>query len=322
MDGLLIVDKPSGPTSHDVVARVRRLLGERRVGHTGTLDPLASGVLPLVVGRATRLARFLSGSDKTYEAEIRLGVSTDTCDALGQPVGAPYDGPWPGRAAIETALDRYRGTFLQQPPAFSAKKIEGRRSYELARRAMPPAAAVTASSPSDPDAEAERPVVLPAPVRVTAHAIELLEAEGPVVRLRLTCSAGFYVRALADDLGAALGTGAHLTALRRTASAGVTLAGAIPLEVLEAGGGAAARTALVPMDAMLESMPAVTLVPDAVKRALNGRDLGPSDAAGGLETVTQGTAAHVRLLDPAGRLVGIAERSGAPGLLHPAVVLM
>src|SRR5688572_21924316 len=134
MDGLLVVDKPVGPTSHDVVARVRRATGERRIGHTGTLDPGASGVLPLVLGRATRLARFLSGMDKGYAAVVRLGVSTDTFDAAGQSVGEPYCGGMPDRSAIERALESFCGTFLQQPPIFSAKKIGGVRSHRLARQ--------------------------------------------------------------------------------------------------------------------------------------------------------------------------------------------
>src|SRR5436190_12148679 len=125
MDGLIVIDKPEGPTSHDVVARLRRVLRERRIGHTGTLDPAASGVLPLVIGRATRLARFLSARDKSYEAVIRLGVATDTYDAHGQASGLPHSGAWPSRDEIERALDAFRGTFLQQPPAFSAKKSDG-----------------------------------------------------------------------------------------------------------------------------------------------------------------------------------------------------
>src|SRR5438552_1546326 len=133
LDGLLVIDKPVGPTSHDVVARVRRILGERRVGHTGTLDPLASGVLLLVIGRATRLAQFLSADMKRYEATIRLGFSTDTYDALGQPTTATYQGALPSAERIEEALNLFRGTFAQQPPAFSAKKIDGRRSYRIAR---------------------------------------------------------------------------------------------------------------------------------------------------------------------------------------------
>src|SRR5258708_20637886 len=133
MDGLLVIDKPSGPTSHDVVARMRRVLGEKRIGHTGTLDPLGTGVLPLVLGRATRLARFLSGSDKTYEAVITLGVATDTADSHGTAVGAPHEGPLPAVRDVERALDAFRGSFLQQPPASSPQKIAGVRSYELAR---------------------------------------------------------------------------------------------------------------------------------------------------------------------------------------------
>src|SRR6476660_433672 len=128
MDGVIVIDKPVGPTSHDVVSRVRRAIGERRVGHTGTLDPAASGVLPLVVGRATRLARFLSAADKSYDAVIRLGISTRTGDAEGERLGAEYVGPLPSFETIDTALREFRGTFRQQPPAYSAKKIGGRRS--------------------------------------------------------------------------------------------------------------------------------------------------------------------------------------------------
>src|SRR3954447_478494 len=133
MDGLLIIDKPAGPTSHDIVSRMRRVLREKRIGHTGTLDPAATGVLLLVLGRATRLAQFLSASDKAYEAVVRLGFATDTADAMGEPAGPIWTGPLPSREAIEAALENFRGTFLQQPPAFSAKKIDGKRSHALAR---------------------------------------------------------------------------------------------------------------------------------------------------------------------------------------------
>ena len=136
MDGLLIIDKPAGPTSHDVVARMRRALHEPRIGHTGTLDPAATGVLLLVLGRATRLARFLSASDKSYEAVVRLGFSTDTLDARGRTTGPVSQASLPSREAIDAALDAFRGTFLQQPPAFSAKKIDGTRSHKLARARM------------------------------------------------------------------------------------------------------------------------------------------------------------------------------------------
>lgn len=314
MDGLLVIDKPSGLTSHDIVARARRVLRERRIGHTGTLDPMASGVLPLVVGRATRLARFLSAGDKRYDATVRLGVSTDTRDATGTAVGPRFEGPWPKREAIDAALTAFRGTFLQQPPAFSAKKIGGQRSYVLARQAQRAGA-------DEEDAALAVDLRQPEPVTVTAHRIDLLEADGPVIRLDVLCSAGFYVRSLAHDLGTALGTGAHLAALRRTMSAGVTLDAAHALAAIEAGGAETARAALVPMDAMLAGMTAVHLTTEAVKRVACGRDVGPADAVGGTASDWP-VAPWVRLLDPAGHLVAVAEPAAAPGLLHPAVVLM
>src|SRR5436309_15853724 len=169
MDGVLVIDKPVGLTSHDVVARARRILRERRVGHTGTLDPAATGVLPLVIGRATRLARFLSASDKSYDAVVVLGMASDTGDATGTPIGSPHQGPLPSRDAIDHALDAFRGTFMQQPPAYSAKKIEGKRSYTLARagnlrpRRQPPSPPGTSVPGED---------LRPQPVSVTVHRLE------------------------------------------------------------------------------------------------------------------------------------------------------
>src|SRR5215218_2360622 len=165
MDGLLIIDKPSGPTSHDIVSRMRRVLREKRIGHTGTLDPAATGVLLLVVGKATRLAKFLSTSDKAYEAVVRFGFATDTADAMGEPVGPVWKGAPPSRQQIEHALDGFRGTFMQQPPAFSAKKIEGKRSHKLAR-----ARALAAAD--DPEADTGGPAVLPAVASVTVHRLD------------------------------------------------------------------------------------------------------------------------------------------------------
>src|SRR5262245_11172910 len=214
MDGLLVIDKPAGPTSHDVVARMRRVLGERRIGHTGTLDPAASGVLPLVLGRATRLARFLSAGEKRYEAVIRFGVSTDTYDGEGTAVGPARTGVTPPRDALENALATFRGTFAQQPPAYSAKKIAGRRSYELAR-----AGSLDEDGPS-----------FPAPVTVTVRRLEIVHVDQDDVTVDVECSAGFYVRSLAHDLGQRTGIGAHLASLRRTISAGLTLDDSIPLE--------------------------------------------------------------------------------------------
>ena len=294
MDGLLVIDKPVGLTSHDVVARMRRVLGERRIGHTGTLDPNASGVLPLVIGRATRLAKFLSGGSKTYEAIVSLGVATDTYDAEGAQAGATWTGPLPSRDAIEAALGAFRGTFMQQPPVYSAKKIDGERSYNIAR----------SGRPADP----ARPV-LPA-VEVTVRSLEILAIDAEDVTLRVDCSAGFYVRSLAHDLGQALGTGAHLSGLRRTHASGLTLDDATPLEFAEQSR-EDAMGAMLPMEAMLPQFPEVVLTDETLLRALHGRNITASGAVSG----------PVRLVNQAGQLVGIGEKTEVPGVLHPAVVL-
>src|SRR5688572_7572964 len=304
MDGLLIVDKPIGPTSHDVVARVRRALGERRIGHTGTLDPLASGVLPLVLGRATRLARFLSASEKSYDAVVRLGAETDSYDAAGQPVGEPYDGAMPDLATIERALANFRGTFLQQPPRFSAKKIAGVRSHDLARQQRARRTAVELAAK---------------PVRVNVGDLRVLGVKGCDVALRLTCSAGFYVRALAHDLGRQLGTGAHLVALRRTRAGDLRLEDAIGLDAIVADAQAAAA-AIVPMSRMLTTLPAAALSDEGVRRARHGRSLGPGDLCAPLPAGA--AAGFTRLVDPAGDLVGVAEPERVPGVLHPVVIVM
>ncbi|MGH9329622.1 MAG: tRNA pseudouridine(55) synthase TruB, partial [Vicinamibacterales bacterium] len=226
MNGVLVIDKPPGPTSHDVVARARALLGVKRVGHTGTLDPLASGVLPLVVGRATRLARFLSGGEKAYEAVIRLGSTTDTYDALGKFTGNTPRVEDLTADDVARALDAFRGTLWQSPPPYSAKRIGGVRAYTLARAAKP----------------AE-----PKPVEVSVERLTLDGYHAGVVRLRVVCSAGFYVRSLAHDLGARLSCGGYLEALRRTASGGFGLADAVSLAALEADPSRAVD-AFVPMD--------------------------------------------------------------------------
>ena len=249
MDGLLVIDKPPGPTSHDVVARLRRVLGERRIGHTGTLDPAASGVLPLVLGRATRLARFLSNASKSYEAVVRFGYATDTYDSEGQPVGERSTAPVPAREQIESALATFRGTFDQQPPAFSAKKIAGQRSYVAARASRSqPAGPAQPAVPALPALPA-----LPAPVTVTVHRADILAVVGDCATVSIECSAGFYVRSLAHDLGVRLGVGAHLAALRRTASAGLTLADAMPLDAAERSRDAAIA-AIVPLGRMLSGL--------------------------------------------------------------------
>jgi tRNA pseudouridine55 synthase len=313
MDGLLIVDKPIGPTSHDVVARARRALRERRVGHTGTLDPMASGVLPLVIGRATRLARFLDQDHKSYDALVRLGMCTDSYDAHGRPVGVRYDGPLPSRESIERALDPFRGTFWQQPPAFSAKKVEGHRSYHLARERA------TAQLSDLP---------LPAPVQVTTHAIDVVNTLDDLVALRVVCSSGFYVRSLAHDLGRTLGTGAHLVALRRTEANGATLEAAVPLAALEEPerGIATAVDAMIPLADMLPQLSRITLTEDGTMRAVHGAAVGPAHIVGGLAHMPRLSPdkpqSFVRLVTATGDLAAIAEWVSAANALHPVVVLM
>jgi tRNA pseudouridine55 synthase len=322
MDGLLIVDKPSGPTSHDVVARLRRVLRERSIGHTGTLDPLATGVLPLVVGRATRLARFLSASDKAYDVVIAIGSATDTGDRLGTPIAraASSEAPAIERDVLERALDEFRGTYLQQPPVYSAKKIAGRRSYDLARRQS--VALRQAQGERDVDSlvvsqsNHER-ATRPEPTPVTVHRLELIGVEGNQVTLRLDCSAGFYVRSLAHDLGERLGTGAHLAELRRTRSGDYTVDDAMPLDAAERDPGAAVER-VIPLSQMLRHFPGVELTADGVRRARNGQDVGQGF---GIGDSGFGSLSFVRLLDPAGELVGIAEPTSVAGLLHPFVVL-
>jgi tRNA pseudouridine55 synthase len=295
MDGLLLIDKPPGPTSHDVVARVRRTSGERRIGHTGTLDPRASGLLPLVMGHATRLAAFLAGGDKTYDATIRLGVSTDTDDADGRLIGEPVTA-WPSLEMVEAALAPFRGTWEQLPPRHSAKKVAGERAYTLARR--------------------DEPVELK-PVRVTVHALTLRRCEGDLLEIRLVTSAGFYVRALARDLGRSLGCGAHLWALRRTHSGPFDVLSACPLgEAEQLGERIAAR--VIPPGEALPHLPQVTLTDAGAIRVAHGNPIGP-DAVVGRFLPASADALHVRLRAPDGRLLAVASLRG--GALHPVVVL-
>jgi len=305
MDGILIVDKPAGPTSHDVVDRVRRAIGIRRVGHTGTLDPIATGVLPLVVGRATRLAQFLTTTDKTYEAAIRLGVATDTYDSTGRTTGsqAAASGRTPpaadilvDRAGVERALAGFVGTYRQAPPPFSAKKVDGVRAYAKARQGAP---------------------VEPAAVDVTVHELAIVSFDGALVTIRVTCGPGFYVRALAHALGERLGVGAHLEALRRTKSGGFDEHQAVGLDLIEQEGVTALRRLLLPADALLH-LPAVTLTPQGVRRAGHGRLLTAGDLA---EPVDPGWPGPVRLVGPDGRLVAVARAAPRAGALHPFVVM-
>lgn len=293
VDGVLVVDKPLGPSSHDVVAVARRSLGISRIGHTGTLDPQASGVLPLVLGQATRLAQHLAGSEKEYEATLRFGVVTDTYDAAGAVVES--SGATPLREALEATLPHFRGTFDQTPPAYSAKMIGGDRSYVHAR--------------------AGNPLRSPA-VAVTTHVLELVGFEPPLARLRVRCSAGFYVRALAHDLGQRLGTGAVLQQLVRTEAAGFQLNAAVSFETLVKAPRAELRGFVLPMETLLTDVPAASLTEQGVDWARHGRNLGPAQ----LTTPLPHVPPLVRLFGPDARLVGLADPAKIPGFLHPAVV--
>lgn len=315
MDGVLILDKPEGLTSHDVVAAVRRLLPRgTKVGHTGTLDPFATGVLPIVVGRATRLARFLSGDDKRYRATVAFGVSTTTCDSTGEVVGTADQ---ISRQAlthdiVAAALARFVGTHAQVPPVFSAKKVAGERAYERARRGetTPPPA-----------------------VTVTAHSLVLVAFDAADVRavIDVTCSAGYYVRALARDLGASVGVPAHLHALRRTAAGPFDEQSACPLaDLLREPVSESLRARLRPMGTLLTHMPGVTVTDDERRAVGHGRALMiPASRVEVPATQVEGpgrawTGGHVRLLDAAGNLLALAIAEAAPGTrvsLQPDVVL-
>jgi tRNA pseudouridine55 synthase len=287
MDGALIIDKPAGLTSHDVVAKVRRILREKSVGHLGTLDPLATGVLPLLAGRLTRLARFFQTREKEYEGEIRFGFATDTYDAAGEQRGERSERA-PDPAAVQAAMGRLTGRSQQVPPPYSAKKIGGTRAYELARR--------------------EQNVKL-APVEVEVFEFSCLALQGQALRFRVRCSSGTYVRTLAHDLGQLVGIPAHLQALRRTRVGEFDITRALTIQQLEqkmAGNG----FQLIPATELLPELPAVIAAPDACARILNGQAVNLPQFS---------PARLVRVFAPDQRLIAVASRV-AGTLFQPIVV--
>jgi tRNA pseudouridine55 synthase len=303
MNGLLNIDKPSGLTSHDVVGRVRHILHERRVGHTGTLDPFATGVLLVLVGRATRLAQFLSGTDKEYDAIIRLGYSTETGDITGAPLSKPQATTGWAENQIETAMASLRGEIEQTPPMYSAKKIAGRKLYELARRGE----------------EVERK-----PIRVCIHQFASIRPDGELIKdnrdgtfdfhVRVRCSSGTYVRTLAEDFGKRLGVGAHLAELKRTTVGNFQLTDAITLDQLrtqfaEEGLG----TILVPPEVALSHMPFVHLSDSDARKVQHG-----------MEVETEGEWADgttVRMCDESGELIAVGNYRTDVRRLQPRVVI-
>ncbi len=297
--GLLLVDKPEAMTSHDVVDAVRRLLGTRRVGHTGTLDPAATGLLVLCVGRAGRLQSFLTCFDKSYEGTMKFGVETDTYDREGTPVGEPHPDPRPDADSLRAACARYVGEFEQAPPPFSAKKVGGKKFYELARRG-------------------EAVPHLPKKVRVSRF--DALEVEGDTARFRVDCTSGTYIRSLAHDVGKELGLGAHLTSLRRTRIGPFSLERARSLAELE-GLPAAARTSppsWTPLAEVPLPFPAVTLLPGEAQKVRRGHAVPvriPPEAVGApwIRLLAAGELVALGHLEPLGR--------GALALVKPKIVL-
>jgi tRNA pseudouridine55 synthase len=299
IDGVLLVDKPEGPTSHDVVAAARRLLGVRRIGHAGTLDPLATGLLVLMVGRATRLATLLSGVDKSYRGVLRLGVATDTYDRDGTPLG-PRCEVNVDREKVLSALARFRGTVVQVPPIFSAKKIHGTPMYRLARRHRP---------------------VSPSPITVTFHKIELLGFAGEEVEIEAEVSAGTYLRSLAHDLGQALGCGAHLQSLRRTMAGPFRVEDALTPAALEALTPRAADR-ILPLEDIPLGLPTLRLTAAGTHAIRHGRPCGLGEVLEPRQPLAPG---RCRLKGPEGRLVGIGEiilkpPSEARPIIRPRIV--
>ena len=310
-DGVLVIDKPEGLTSHDVVARVRKILGTRRVGHAGTLDPFATGVLVVCVNRATRLVQFLTGDDKEYVATMRLGFATDTGDLTGTPKTPVTDAGNITSEKVKEAFSRFLGPIKQIPPMYSAKKIGGVKLYEMARRGE----------------EIER-----APIVVEIKKLELLEpaaySGGAQVdaqtapdefSFRVVCSSGTYIRALAEEIGAILGVGAHLTRLRRTRSGICSLDTAVTLEELAdlARSGPERRVRMIPMADTI-AMPTLQIGSEERERVSHGRSIEHSE--GGRADYANGALA--KLCDKKNQLIAIAEFDSSKTLWRPRVVLI
>ena len=293
MDGAIVLDKPAGMTSFAAVRKIRRLVGRAKVGHLGTLDPAATGVLPIVVGRATRLARFYLDHRREYVARIRFGWSTSTYDAEGIQVGEAKQVEL-DESALEAALEPFRGCVSQVPPPVSAKKVDGVRAYKLARK--------------------DEPVALE-PAAIEIHALELLEVDGPLATVRCLCSAGTYIRSLAHDLGSALGCGAHVCGLNRTKVGEFELGDAHSLQRLEEfREEGRLEEAVRPPAALVPSIPVERVDAVTAARIRHGQNFSVSPFG------ECATARLVKAVDPQGHLLCVGE-AVAPGWFHPLVVL-
>ena len=284
--GALVIDKPAQITSHDAVVAVRRLLGEKRIGHLGTLDPFATGVLVLLIGQATRLARFYREREKTYRGIIRFGYATDTMDRTGRPVSADTN-PVLDQDAVRRSFSDFIGSYEQRPPIFSAKKVSGVPAHRLARKGK---------------------TVDLARVPVHIHRLDLLWLEGPRAGFEARVSSGTYIRSLVNDLGERLGIGAHVEELRRTSVGEFGEQQSISLAQLEERLRAGA-SAIITMEELLAEFPAVALNDSEAARVAHGNDID-----------LQSESDRVRLLNPAAQLIGIAERV-AGSQFHPVVVV-
>lgn len=302
MDGILIIDKPAGITSHDVVARVRRILRTKRVGHTGTLDPFATGVMVVVVGKATRLAQYLDKDEKEYEAVVRFGFETDTGDVTGSRIaecGMPNEEIAEALAAadLEEVLNAFRGEIEQIPPMYSAKKIDGKKLYEHARKGE----------------TVERKAV-----KVKISKLEVVpdtEIRNPqsAIRIRVACSAGTYIRTLAEDIGRKLGVGAHLTELRRTRAGQFGLSQSVTLDALATEEDPGAR--LLPLELAVEHLASISLNADRSAKTLGGLSTRIHDAQ-----FADGQT--IRMLDDKGTLIAIGVYDEAEISVRPKVVLV
>jgi tRNA pseudouridine55 synthase len=278
VDGVLLLDKPVGLSSNDALIRAKRVLNAKKAGHTGTLDPFATGLLPLCFGEATKFSQDLLEADKTYEATVHLGIMTNTGDTEGEAIETLQVDVT--EAQIEAALARFRGPILQVPPMYSALKRDGKAYYEYAREG------ITLEREARP---------------VTIHALEFMSYEAPFLKMRVTCSKGTYVRVLGEDIGAALGCGAHLNALRRTQVGPLTIDGMITMEALQAH--AEPLSLLAPVDALLSSFPAVELTPELAVRFLQGQRLALGKEAA---VVVPAGLGRVRVYSE-GKLLGTAQ---------------
>ncbi len=301
--GVLIIDKPAGLTSHDVVARVRRILHIRQVGHFGTLDPFATGVLPLSVGKATRFAQFYLKSRKAYEGIIRFGISTDTYDATGKPTSEAVPTQL-NESGLNSIFREFTGRILQTPPAFSAKRVDGKRAYELARQ--------------------NKPVELK-PVEVEIYALELLGIDGVSVRFAVECSGGTYVRSLAHDMGQKIGCGAHLAQLRRTAVAEFQESRAVTLEKLVAvAQEGKVESCVIPLEALLPDFPELVVHGREEKNVRHGHTFQLAQAlrsGRGTGVGAQVAPGLLKILSSERRLIAVARHvSGA--IYHPDLVLV